>query len=108
MKPVFAKRCQCGAVTVHFNEKVGSSQPTCESSLSVGDSGTSYSIPEEYFQQHFAHLIDLEESEFYNCDYCVNNWGIDLCGCGSGEKVGECDNDFVHCRENIPAQILEL
>jgi hypothetical protein len=25
-----------------------------------------------------------------NCNYCVNNWGLDLCGCGSGYKFGKC------------------
>lgn len=27
----------------------------------------------------------------YCCDHCVNHWGIDLCGCGSGQKVGKCE-----------------
>lgn len=25
------------------------------------------------------------------CDHCVNHWGIDLCECGSGARVGECE-----------------
>lgn len=25
------------------------------------------------------------------CDHCVNHLGIDLCGCGSEHKVGECE-----------------
>lgn len=27
----------------------------------------------------------------YCCDHCVNHWGIGLCGCGSGQKVGKCE-----------------
>lgn len=25
------------------------------------------------------------------CNHCVNHWGIDLCECGSGARVGECE-----------------
>jgi hypothetical protein len=39
----------------------------------------------------------------YNCNYCVNKWGIDLCNCGSGKKVGKCKETY-ECRHNIPAQ----
>lgn len=31
--------------------------------------------------------------------------GIDLCGCGSGEKVGECEESFDECKNNIASQI---
>jgi hypothetical protein len=27
----------------------------------------------------------------YCCDHCVNHWGIDLCECESGARVGECE-----------------
>ena len=35
-------------------------------------------------------LIDNIEIEF-GCNHCVNHWGIDLCECGSGARVGECE-----------------
>jgi hypothetical protein len=28
---------------------------------------------------------------FYNCNHCVNHWGLDLCKCGSGDPVGSCE-----------------
>ncbi len=81
-------KCKCGAVTVQF------------------DNDATNSMPAESFTQHFP-----EEEEpthiVYNCDYCVNHWGIDLCGCGSGEKVGECTNEYAECRSSTPAQYLE-
>lgn len=44
----------------------------------------------------------MEES--CHCDHCINGWGIDLCGCGSGEKIGKCHNKFFECKNNLPAQ----
>jgi len=41
-----------------------------------------------------------------SCNYCVNHWGVDLCGCGSGQKVGKCKNDYYECQNKIPAQQL--
>lgn len=40
--------------------------------------------------------LNLEETDFqdcpklWGCDYCCNRWGLDLCKCGSGERVHEC------------------
>lgn len=33
----------------------------------------------------------LNAKKVWNCDHCVNHWGLDLCSCGSGELVGECE-----------------
>ena len=49
--------------------------------------------------------LNLTEADFdnaikcYMCDYCVNHWGMDLCKCGSGEKIRECS-----CGCGLPAQ----
>ena len=49
--------------------------------------------------------LNLSESDFNNieksyiCDYCINHYGLDICKCGSGEKVNECS---CHC--NLPSQ----
>jgi len=72
----------------------------------VAFDNTQVSMPEDQFQKHFPN-VDLEKDKYGCCDYCVNHWGIDLCGCGSGQKVGECDGDFYECRHNIPAQTLD-
>ena len=69
------QRCNCGAITVYFGEQtIGSSM----------------------YQDTFDKLgLSLEGAEempqSYCCNHCVNHWGIDLCECGSGERVGECD-----------------
>lgn len=69
------QRCNCGAITVWFEgNRIGNAM----------------------YQDTFDKLgLDLSGAEqlpnSYCCDYCVNHWGIDLCECGSGERVGECD-----------------
>lgn len=70
----------------------------------VSIKGVTYYMPEELFRQHFPDLTP--DRSLVNCDYCVNHWGVDLCGCGSGSKLGSCENDLPECAE--PAQNLEL
>lgn len=83
---LYAKRCSCGAITVHADKE-------------------NWSMTIEDFIIKFPDL-KLEKEEYGNCNYCVNHWGIDLCGCGSGEKVGECEGEFNECINHIPAQTL--
>lgn len=69
------QRCNCGAITLWFEGN---------------------SIGNAMYQDTFDKLgLDLSGVEqlpnSYCCDHCVNHWGIDLCECGSGERVGECD-----------------
>lgn len=78
-------RCKCGAITVEID-------------------GLDYSMPLDLFKKHFPDA-SIPKTTLYNCNYCVNNWGIDLCGCGSGEKFGQCDNGYEECEQ--PAQIIE-
>lgn len=35
-------------------------------------------------------------------DHCVNHYGLDLCGCGSGNPFGKCDEYLPEC--SIPMQ----
>jgi len=84
-RPEHTAKCSCGAISVTIE-------------------GESYSMEEKDFNRLFP---DEEiEGSYGNCDYCVNHWGIDLCNCGSGDKVGKCENDFEDCRNNKPAQTL--
>ena len=80
-------KCSCGAITVEIN-------------------GQNYSMSSETFDKTFPDLCSGDyEVTWSSCNHCVNHWGIDLCGCGSGEPFGECDNNFEEC-EN-PAQSIE-
>lgn len=81
---LIATKCQCGAIT-------------------VADNNFDNSMPLELFNQSYPDL-ELEENVFRNCNYCVNYWGIDLCNCGSGDKVGKCEGGLYDCINNIPAQ----
>jgi hypothetical protein len=79
-----ATKCQCGAVTVEID-------------------GASYSMPVAKFRRLFPG--QRAKRGYSTCNYCVNNWGIDLCGCGSGEKFGKCDFELPECKR--PAQSIE-
>jgi hypothetical protein len=84
---VEASKCECGAITVDVD-------------------GGSFSMTSEEFDKIYpgAFSGDLPD-EYGSCNHCVNHWGIGLCGCGSGEKFGECSNDYPECR--VPAQDME-
>ena len=67
-------KCSCGAITLWF------------------ENGASNSMFIETFETLNIDLSHAQEYQTsYCCDHCVNHWGIDLCKCGSGERVGECD-----------------
>ena len=74
MKIEYIQKCKCRAVTINF------------------DNGASNSMFWETFEK-----LDLDTGDAtwlhqsYCCDHCVNHWGIDLCECGSGARVGECE-----------------
>ena len=81
-----ARKCSCGAVTV------------------VDDNDVDSSMTAEMFEELYPYKkID---GTYSSCNYCVNHWGIDLCNCGSGMKVGECTNRYESCTEHEPAQVL--
>ena len=85
----FINKCQCGAVTATID-------------------GRNYSMPVSEFERLYGSLTNFSdvtgETEYNNCNYCVNGWGIDLCACGSGEKVDECNCEF-DCNGK-PSQII--
>ena len=83
-----ATKCQCGAITIE-------------------DESFSNSMTQETFD-NLSEVLEVTFTThiFSNCNHCVNNWGIDLCGCGSGEPVGKCDEEFEDCKNRTPAQQL--
>lgn len=72
-------KCACGAITLIF------------------DNGASNSMYLDTFNKL---SIDTSKAKHlpdsYCCNHCVNHWGIDLCQCGSGLRVEECE-----CQSNI-------
>ena len=72
-------KCQCGAISVESDDFSNSMTP-------------------EAFAQEFPELTVPEgDPGYYQCNHCVNKWGLDLCGCGSGEPVGECQGEYEDC-----------
>jgi len=86
-EPTNIIKCSCGAITIEINDK-------------------EYSMSSETFNEMFSPLdSESYETKWVNCNYCVNHWGVDLCGCGSGEPFGECDNNLEECKS--PSQSIE-
>lgn len=73
-------KCVCGAITI------------------TTDTNTTYS---SRHIKKFLPNLDLRKIKRYAntvaCDYCANKYGLELCGCGSGELFGECDNNMKEC-----------
>ena len=68
------QRCKCGAVTLFF------------------DNGANSSMSEKTRKRLKINLRGIKRyPDTYNCNHCVNHWGVDLCECGSGEEVGKCE-----------------
>ena len=82
-------KCQCGAITFFT------------------DSGETYSVLQKNRKEFFPD-VDLRKierfQETFSCNHCVNHYGVDLCGCGSGEPFGECEEGFDECK--IPMQVV--
>lgn len=80
-------RCQCGAITI------------------ITDQGD-YSCKARNLSKFFPDT-DLRKlkrfHETFACNHCVNHYGLDLCGYGSGEPFGKCDNSFEACA--VPMQV---
>jgi hypothetical protein len=81
---LLATRCQCGAVSVEG--------PDFENSMTF-----------ETFLREFPNVV-LTTHIYSSCNHCVNHWGIDLCGCGSEQPVGECDGEYDACRNKTAYQ----
>ncbi len=96
-------RCDCGAITL------------------VTDDGREFSCLESRLEKYLPRkkLDAMCESGSFDgfwdglwgfnvssCNHCVNNYGIDLCACGSGEELDKCENGFDICGQ--PMQSLKL
>lgn len=82
-------KCSCGAITI------------------VMDDGNEYSCKQTNLRKYFPN-IDLRKltkyQETYCCNHCANRYGLDLCGCGSGEEYGRCENGLEEC--DRPMQVI--
>ena len=83
MDDVFIKKCSCGAIYIY-----------------IDNVRESFSMCEDTFIRCFSEFaVNIQDDKFLHCDHCVNHWGVDLCACGSGELVGECQEGLSMCNK---------
>lgn len=75
-------KCQCGAFTFEKNEK----------SVCVKPENAAMFFTAMHPSRFFT-LANKLSPQFYTCNHCANNWGLDLCRCGSGEFFWDCHNE---------------
>lgn len=89
------KACRCGAVTILIDEH-------------EGIRNFDVSMTRDTFDHLYGSILIVPDSNvvplYYHCNHCVNHWGIDICGCGSGEPTGQCGNDLSTCRASVSHQ----
>lgn len=91
----WVKRCACGAITFEGDRGIGYSVMPANGPKVF----SRIPVPAAFWEA----LKDCED-DYFNCNHCVNHWGLDLCGCGSGELFGECQEDTAYCGQ--PASLL--
>jgi hypothetical protein len=74
---IFYNKCECGAITIKTKAGV-------------------YSCKKFFFPLLFPN-VDLRKCrkartplKSTTCSHCADNYGLDLCSCGSGKTVGKC------------------
>jgi hypothetical protein len=85
----------------------------CEcGAISLERANDSFSVEKDNLGCFFtAEIVDAikrlrfkPEEKYCNCNHCVNHYGLDLCGCGSGERYGDCESGMTECA--LPSQEL--
>ena len=77
--------CQCGAVTLYGYDMKTSEDAEVSCAAENLEPLTGFSLEDI---QTKSLLKPLASS--FQCNHCVNHWGLDLCACGSGQPVGDC------------------
>ena len=85
---VIRGKCRCGAV-----EMVVEGESYC-------------AMPKKAREVLGVSKLPRAKCRYSSCNHCVNNWGLDLCACGSGEPPELCKEGFSCCGE--PSQVLEV
>lgn len=55
--------------------------------------GSWKSVPsKKWLKDHgYSYTEKRSKQRWCVCDGCVNHWAVDLCACGSGEKIEDCE-----------------
>ena len=92
-------RCSCGAVTFVTDDNRQFSCLKENVKMCIPDALMAELCPDgdPAKLEHFG--------DTFSCNHCINNYGLDLCACGSGEAPDKCENGFDICGK--PMQSLE-
>lgn len=80
---VSVEECNCGAITIGFSNDTAIS---CQKENMQKYLGFDYDNLMHFVEGSIANKLEVSM-----CNHCVNHWGVDICSCGSGEPIGECD-----------------
>ena len=87
-------RCKCGAITITNDDIDFLNEYNIiidKQNVEYGCSALySWSMSLETFKNKFPNT-KIPEKNMWACDHCCNNYGIDLCSCGSGLSIDDCD-----------------
>ena len=81
-------KCQCGAVEL------------------VVDGESYFAMPAKAREILGVSRLPRAKRKYHCCDHCVNQWGLDLCACGSGESPEACEEGYPCC--GTPSQVLNV
>ena len=81
-------KCKCGAIGIS----------------TMNDDGQTETVfaTEQWLKDNLPYILNDNEIKnegdvFIHCDHCINNYGLDLCACGSGESPTGCEGGFSEC-----------
>lgn len=88
MQFIAYSKCKCGAITLETDQ---------------GNFSCLWRNRRKFFPN-----LDLRKirrlQDTVCCDHCASNFGLDLCGCGSGNMFGYCERGLNECK--TPSQSL--
>jgi len=74
------------------------------------ENGQEYSCHRKNLEEHFPDIDwnlfrqfrrSIVGNRYWNCNHCVNKWGLDLCACGSGFPPDKCENKYEECGKQM-------
>ena len=88
MELTYLALCSCGAYSFQINNNTTATYSIHKDNMIL--------LPQEIIKQ-INNYDTTQTGEYYGCNHCDNNWGLDLCACGSGEPFNRCEEGHNEC-----------